>query len=42
MPRPKLTRAQQIKGLERALASKKTPKQFRPSMEKRLKELKGK
>jgi hypothetical protein len=42
MPQPKLTRAQQIKGLEKALTNRKTPKQFLPSMRKRLAELKGK
>jgi hypothetical protein len=39
MPRPKFTRAQQIRGLEKALKNRKTPKAFLPSMKKRLAKL---
>jgi hypothetical protein len=35
----KLTKAQQITGLRKAIANRKTPKQFIPSMKKRLAKL---
>jgi len=41
MARPKLTKAQQIAGLEKALKNPRTPKQFLPSMRKRLAKLKS-
>lgn len=34
-------KADQIRGIEKALRNPKTPWQFRPGMKKRLKELKG-
>lgn len=34
-------KADQIRGIEKALRNPRTPPQFRPSMEKRLKKLKG-
>jgi hypothetical protein len=37
--RHKLSREEQIAGLRKALASSKTPKQFKPSMRARLKKL---
>lgn len=36
MPFPKLTKAQKIRGLEKAVRNRKTPKQFLPSLRKRL------
>jgi hypothetical protein len=39
MARHKLTKAQKIRGLEKALKNRKTPKQFIPSMKKRLAKL---
>jgi hypothetical protein len=41
MARLKLTKAQQIKGLQKALKNRRTPKQFLPSMRKRLAKLKA-
>jgi hypothetical protein len=41
MARHKLTREEQIRGLKKALANPKTPKAFRPGMEKRLRKLEG-
>lgn len=41
MARHKLTTEQQIRGLRKALANPKTPKQFRAGMEKRLAKLEG-
>lgn len=40
--RRQLTKDEQIRGLRKALASRKTPKQFRASMRKRLAKLEGK
>jgi hypothetical protein len=37
----KLTAAQQIKGLRKALKNPRTPKQFKPGMKKRLAKLLG-
>jgi hypothetical protein len=39
MARNKLTREQRIKGCRKALANPKTPKQFRPGLEKQLRKL---
>ena len=39
MARHKLTKEQSIRGLRKALANPKTPKQFRPSLKKRLAKL---
>lgn len=39
MPRHKLTREEQIRGLKKALANPKTPKAFRAGMEARLAKL---
>jgi hypothetical protein len=41
MARMKLTKEQQIAGLRKAIANRKTPRQFVPSMKKRLKKLGG-
>lgn len=41
MARHKLSKEQTIRGLEKALANPRTPKQFLPSMKKRLAKLKG-
>lgn len=41
MPRHQLTPAEQIRGLEKALANPKTPPQFRPVMAKRLAKLRA-
>jgi hypothetical protein len=40
--RHKLTLEQQIRGLQKGIASSRTPKQFKPSMRKRLAKLRGK
>jgi hypothetical protein len=40
MPRHKLTLEEQIRGVEKGLANPKTPKQFLPSMTRRLEQLK--
>lgn len=40
MARHRLTREEQIRGLEKALANPKTPKQFLPAMRERLQQLK--
>lgn len=37
-----MTKAQKLRGLEKALRSKKTPKQFRPSLRERIKRLRSK
>jgi len=37
--RKKLSKAEQIKGLRKAIANRRTPKQFLPSMRKRLAKL---
>jgi hypothetical protein len=42
MPRHKFTKAERIRGIEKALASKKTPARFRPALRKTLARLKGK
>jgi len=42
MARHKLSKEEQIRGLEKALANPKTPKQFLPSMRERLKQLQEK
>ena len=39
--RHKLTRDQQIRGIEKALKNPRTPKQFLPGMRKRLAKLKA-
>ncbi len=39
MARHKLSRDEQIRGLKKALKNRKTPKQFRAGMEKRLRKL---
>lgn len=39
--RHKLTKEQQVRGLRKALANKRTPKQFRAGMKKRLAKLGG-
>jgi len=39
--RHELSKAEEIRGLEKALKNPRTPKQFRPSMRKRLAKLKG-
>ncbi len=41
MARHKLTREEQIRGLKKALAHRRTPKHFRAGMEKRLRKLEG-
>lgn len=41
MPRHTLTVEQQIKGCEKALANPKTPKQLRPSLQRRLEDLRA-
>jgi len=41
MARMKLTKEQQIKGLEKAIANRRTPRQFIPGMKKRLAKLRG-
>lgn len=41
MPRHQLTPAEQIRGLEKALANPKTPPQFRRGMESRLAKLRS-
>ncbi len=41
MARHKLTVEEQMRGLRKALKNPKTPKCFRPSMEKRLRNLEG-
>ena len=41
MARHKLTKEQTIRGLKKALANPRTPKQFKPSMRERLKKLEG-
>ena len=41
MARHKLTTAEQIRGLEKALANPKTPQAFRASIHARLAKLKG-
>lgn len=41
MARHKLTSAEQLKGIKKALANPKTPFQFKPGLRKRLKKLKG-
>jgi hypothetical protein len=41
MPRHALSRDEQIRGTEKALANPKTPKQLRPSLQKRLDELRA-
>lgn len=41
MARHKLTTGEQIRGIRKALANPKTPKAFRPGMEKRLRKLEG-
>ncbi len=41
MARHKLSRDEQIRGLKKALKNRKTPKQFRAGMEKRLRKLEG-
>jgi len=40
MARHTLTKAEQIRGIEKALANPKTPAHFKPSMRKRLETLK--
>jgi len=40
MPRHKLNTEEQIRGIEKALANPKTPKQFLPNLRKRLEQLK--
>jgi hypothetical protein len=39
MPRHKLTREQRLRGLRKALASPKTPKQFKASLRKQIAKL---
>ena len=41
MMRHKLTKAEQIRGIEKALKNPRTPKPFLPGMRKRLAKLKG-
>jgi len=41
MMRHKLSKAEQIRGIEKALKNKRTPKQFLSGMRKRLAKLKG-
>jgi len=40
MVRHKLTREEQLRGVKKALASRKTPKWFKSGLQKRLKQLK--
>lgn len=40
MPRHVLNPEEQIRGIEKALANPKTPKQFLPNLRKRLEQLK--
>ena len=40
MPKHKLSKAEAIRGLEKALKNRRTPAAFLPSMRKRLKKLK--
>ncbi len=39
--RHQLSKAEQIRGIQKALKNKRTPKQFLPAMRKRLAKLKG-
>ena len=39
--RHKLSKAEQIRGIEKALKNRRTPKQFLPGMRKRLAKLKS-
>lgn len=41
MPRHQLNAEEQIRGIEKALANPKTPKQFLPNLRKRLEKLKA-